>query len=69
MARYMHKDTTKLHRVVVVERNGYKTYYGPYEHKRSAGFVKSYMTKGYWHRDNPLEGWIEESEPTWTKSD
>lgn len=69
MARWMRDDTTKLYRVVVVERNGHKTYYGPYERKASAGWVRSYMTKGYWHRDNPLEGWIEETQTQWYQVD
>jgi len=73
MARYMSNDATKIYRVVVIEKNhrdpvalGRKTVYGPYEYARSAGYVKSYMTGG-WYAKNVVDSWIEESEPTWTK--
>jgi hypothetical protein len=75
MARYMSNDATKLYRVVVLSKNlrdplalARKTIYGPYEYKRSAGYVKSYMTTG-WGRNNIVDSWIEESEPVWVKSD
>jgi hypothetical protein len=68
VARWMRADTKKLYRVVVVERNGLQTIYGPYEYKRSAGYVRSYMTKSWWGADTK-DSWIEVSDPIWTKDD
>lgn len=71
MARMMGDETTKLYRVVVVHKRMYGSFqyiYGPYEHKRTAGFVKSYMTSG-WNARSAEDSWIEVSEPTWEKDD
>ena len=71
MARMMGEDTTKLYRVVVVKKRTFGDFqyiYGPYEHKRTAGFVKSYMTSG-WYPQNTGDSWIEVSEPVWEKDD
>ena len=73
MARTMNPANTHVYRVVVLEKHysdafrTIKNVYGPYEHKRTAGFVKSYMTGGYWTRDRIVDSWIEESDPIWTK--
>jgi hypothetical protein len=69
MARMMNGESTKLYRVVVVNERTHGDFqyiYGPYEHKRTAGFVKSYMTGG-WYSRNVKDSWIEVSEPTWEK--
>lgn len=72
MARYMSPENEHIYRVVVLEKYWnddsriIKTVYGPYEYKRSAGYVKSYMTGG-WSKDHVVDSWIEESDPIWTK--
>ena len=77
MARRMNPSNVHIYRVVVLEKHYsdasriIKTVYGPYEHKRTAGFVKSYMTTDGSYLRNPrvVDSWIEESDPIWTKSD
>ena len=72
MARYMGEDVTTLYRVVVLEKtyNGervVKSIYGPYSRSQTAGFVKAYMTNGYWSRDRIVDSWIETAEPVWER--
>jgi hypothetical protein len=73
MARYMNEANAKIYRVVVIEKNhrdpeapGRKTIYGPYTAPQTAGFVKSYMTGG-WFAKNVVDSWVEASEPVWER--
>ena len=73
MARYMDPKNEHIYRVVVLEKHYsdddriIKTVYGPYELKRSAGFVRSYMTNDGYRSGRVVDSWIEESDPIWTK--
>ena len=73
MARHMNAENEHIYRVIVLQKHYsdpsrvIKTVYGPYEYKRSAAYVKSYMTNGYWRKDRIVDSWIEESDPIWTK--
>lgn len=64
MARHMQNDTVKLYRAVIVKKSGHKDIYGPYEHKRIAGCVKSYFTDPWWAKDVE-DSYIEYSETEW----
>jgi hypothetical protein len=75
VARYMSESSKKIYRVVILERayldpnTTIKTMYGPYERAQSAGFVKSYMTNGYWSRSRIVDAWVETAEPSWGRID
>lgn len=68
MARYMASGDEKLYRAVIVRENVngdmVKTVYGPYEHKRTAGFVLSYMTDSWWGKTF-ADKYIEETQTQW----
>lgn len=68
MARWMRNDTNEIYRVAIKNPiTGHVMYYGPYEFKRSAGFVKSYMTTDFFGRRTSDDSWIEVCEPAWEK--
>ena len=71
MARTVDPGDNKLYRVVVVRENHlgakYRACYGPYEYKRTAGFVLSYMTNG-WHSGGVLDKYIEETQTQWYRN-
>jgi hypothetical protein len=68
MARYMDEANKELWRAVLtIERNGIRrtTAYGPYEHKRTAAFVLSYMVGTPWHSQEVVGKRLEKTQVAW----